>query len=223
MTTTRRQMIALAGGGLFAASAVAGCDRPAAAAVGDVDARDRSLGNPNAAVTLIEYASPTCGHCTTFHRDTFPAIQEKYIDTGRIHFVLREALLQSADYYIWLVARCLPEDQYFTFVKLVFDYHERIVEALYKDTAAFHEELQRISRSVGLRAEQYESCIADEAEIERLQAINKSFVDAYDGMRTPSFLINGVYEDDLAARAEPLNQLTIADFEAAIEPLLAEG
>ena len=225
MTTTRRHLMLLTGGGALAAIAPAGCNRPAEAAggVGEVDETDRQLGDPNAPVTLIEYASPTCGHCANFHLNVYPKLKEGYIDTGRVQFVMREAVLQSADYYIWLTARCLPADDYFTFVSLAFDYQRSIIEALYKDTETFHEELGRISRSVGLNTDQYQGCIENQQEIDRLQAINQAFIDAYGGMSTPSFLINGERQETLPEAAEPANQLTIADFDAVLQPLLGES
>ena len=45
------------------------------------------LGNNNAKVTIIEYASMTCKHCADFHRDVFPKIKDKYITTGKVKFI----------------------------------------------------------------------------------------------------------------------------------------
>src|SRR5690242_20526025 len=48
------------------------------------------LGPADAKVTIIEYASLTCSHCAAFHRDTYPKLKERYIDTGKVRFTLRE-------------------------------------------------------------------------------------------------------------------------------------
>src|ERR1700760_1366593 len=47
-------------------------------------------GNPNAKVTVVEYASLTCPHCAHFYNDGFPQLKKSYIDTGRIKFIFRD-------------------------------------------------------------------------------------------------------------------------------------
>ncbi|MGL4198533.1 MAG: thioredoxin domain-containing protein, partial [Allorhizobium sp.] len=52
--------------------------------------KEMALGDPNAPVKVIEYMSMTCPHCAHFHENTFEAIKTKYVDTGKVYFVLRE-------------------------------------------------------------------------------------------------------------------------------------
>ena len=66
------------GGGLFGAAY--------ADEATDVDTSsivEMAMGSEDAPVTIIEYASMTCGHCAAFHTETLPAIKEKYIETGK--------------------------------------------------------------------------------------------------------------------------------------------
>src|SRR5690606_9671548 len=51
---------------------------------------DQVIGDANAPVTIVEYASMTCPHCASFHEHTFPALDDKYIKTGKVKFILRE-------------------------------------------------------------------------------------------------------------------------------------
>ena len=51
---------------------------------------DQAIGDPNAPVTVVEYASMTCPHCAHFHETTYPEMKKKYIDTGKVRFVFRE-------------------------------------------------------------------------------------------------------------------------------------
>ena len=103
LTTRREAMNTLAAGGV-ALSGVglmsAGLVRPALAQSADsvsmVDLMaagalpDVWQGKADAPVTIIEYASMTCSHCAAFHKDVWPAVKAKYVDTGKAKFVLRE-------------------------------------------------------------------------------------------------------------------------------------
>ena len=51
---------------------------------------DVVMGSPDAPVTVIEYASMTCPHCAHFSTETFPKVKEKYIDTGKVRYIMRE-------------------------------------------------------------------------------------------------------------------------------------
>ena len=79
------------------------------------------IGNKDAPITIIEYASMSCSHCATFHNNTLPDIKKEYIDTGKVRMVFRDypfnypALLGS------MMMRCITND-------LRYDY----MNALYK-------------------------------------------------------------------------------------------
>lgn len=47
-------------------------------------------GNADAPVTLVEYSDYQCPFCARVYRDVLPALQEEYIDTGKLKFVMRE-------------------------------------------------------------------------------------------------------------------------------------
>ena len=51
---------------------------------------EMAIGNPDATVTVIEYASYTCPHCANFHNGPYKQLKADYIDTGKINFVYRE-------------------------------------------------------------------------------------------------------------------------------------
>src|SRR5262245_48266283 len=51
---------------------------------------NEQLGKDDAKVTIVEYASMTCPHCAHFADTTFPELKKKYIDTGKVRFILRE-------------------------------------------------------------------------------------------------------------------------------------
>ena len=55
------------------------------------------LGNNNAKIVVIEYASMTCIHCANFHKEVYPKIKENYIDTNKIKFIFRDFPLYFLD------------------------------------------------------------------------------------------------------------------------------
>ena len=82
------------------------------------------LGSPDAKCTIIEYASMTCTHCAAFHRETWPKLKSTYIDTGKVHFTLREFPLDRLAAAGFMLARCAGNDKYFALTDLLFDKQE---------------------------------------------------------------------------------------------------
>src|ERR1700750_2149727 len=81
---------------------------------------DRTLGNPKAPLTMVEYAAPSCPHCAHFNEALFPYLKKNYIDTGKVYYVFRVFPLSQVDVAAEAIARCLPADNYFQFIDLLF-------------------------------------------------------------------------------------------------------
>ena len=81
---------------------------------------EMALGEANAPVTIVEYMSMTCPHCANFHNDTFDAIKAKYIDSGKVRFIVREFPFDPRAAAAFMLARCAPEGQYFPMVSMLF-------------------------------------------------------------------------------------------------------
>jgi protein-disulfide isomerase len=153
-----------------------------------VSAGDMAMGNPAAKVTMIEYASVSCPHCARFNMDVFPAFKAKYIDTGQVRYVAREAL--TGDPAIaaagFLTARCAGKDKYF-----------QVVDAIYHSQAPMetggdpHAILLQIARSAGLTDAQFEACIRDPKAIADLNARWNRYINDDKINATPTFVING--------------------------------
>ncbi len=73
---------------------------------------DHILGKDDAPVTIVEYASFTCGHCANFHANTFPKLKEKYIDTGKVKFIFRVFPTAPAELSIaaGMLAHCVGDE-----------------------------------------------------------------------------------------------------------------
>jgi protein-disulfide isomerase len=68
--------------GLLLGTAPGGKDQP--------EEDNRTRGQATAPVTLIEYSDFTCGYCLKFFRETWPRIQARYVDTGKVRFQYRD-------------------------------------------------------------------------------------------------------------------------------------
>jgi protein-disulfide isomerase len=164
--------------GLPAASATA----PAPAA--GLDAR--SLGNPHAPVTVIEYASVGCPHCAVWANNVFPEFRTKYIDTGKVRFEFHEMLtgnpaLAAAGF---LLARCATSDKYFQVIDDIFAKQTEIGD---KGIDA----LEQIGEHAGLTRQQFDACLQDRPALDALNQRTFEDAKAHGVTGTPTFFVSG--------------------------------
>ena len=84
------------------------------------DVMDMRLGDPEAPVTVIEYASFTCPHCATFHQGPYRQLKADFIDTGKINFIYREVYFDRFGLWASLMARCAGPDKFFGITDLLY-------------------------------------------------------------------------------------------------------
>lgn len=171
---------------------------------------DLVIGNPDAKVTVVEYASYTCPHCATFHARVFKDLKANYIDTGKIKFVYREVFFDRYGLWAAMVARCGGEMRYFG-----------IQDMLYAEQAAWSGAggatdvvgaLRKVGLKAGLTSEALDACLQDGAMAEAMVAKFQADTTA-DGIdSTPSFVING----------KKYSNMNYADFAKLLDGLLAE-
>jgi protein-disulfide isomerase len=115
-------LIAVAGVLLLAA-----CSRGSATSTDDM-----TMGDPKAAVKMVEYASASCSHCATFNNTVFPAFKAKYIDTGKVGYTFKEFLTPPVEVAAagFLTARCAGKDKYFSVVDAIFRAQNEVTDAL---------------------------------------------------------------------------------------------
>jgi len=155
----------------------------------NVTAWDRTMGNPKAPNLMVEYAAPQCPHCAHFDMEFFPLLKKKYIDTGKAYYVLRVFPLGPADVAAEAMARCLPADNYFQFLDLLWrnqmkwDPEFRVPDV--------HAGLVEIGRIAGMSAAKVDSCIADQKMAEKITAVGTDATSKYGINSVPTFVING--------------------------------
>ncbi len=183
LKVNRRAMIALAAA--MAASPVFA--QEAAAPV--VEPGDFSLGSPDAPVKIVEYASFTCPHCATFHAAVFKDLKRDYIDTGKVHFTLREVYFDRYGLWAAMVARCGGEMRYFGIHDMLFDQQQEWAAS--EDPTQVVANLKTIGIAAGLDGAAIDVCLNDQATAEALIARFQTNM-AADGVEgTPTIFVNG--------------------------------
>ena len=196
----RRAMIALAAA--MAASPVLAQDAAA-------ELTDYSLGSPDAPVKIVEYASFTCPHCATFHANVFKDLKRDYIDTGMVHFTLREVYFDRYGLWAAMVARCGGDMRYFGIHDMLFD--QQAEWAASQDPMQVVQSLKTIGITAGLDGAAIDACLNDQATAEALIARFQVNMEA-DGVEgTPTIFVNGAKHSNM----------TYADLKAIIDAELA--
>ena len=150
---------------------------------------DMFIGNPDAEVTVIEYASFTCPHCRSFHETTYKQLKTDYIDTGKIKFVMREVYFDRYGLWAGMLARCGGQDRYFGFVDALFANQADWLAT--RDPAGIADDLRKLGLTAGLTADEINACLSDSDKAQAMVALYQENAEA-DGIRsTPSFVING--------------------------------
>lgn len=146
---------------------------------------DRVLGAADAKVVVVEYASTTCPHCATFHKDVLPGVKKDYIDSGKVKFIFREFPLNDVDLAAVMVARCAPEDKYFPLLDIYFEQQETWTKGNPR------EELFKIAQLAGFTRESFEACLKNEQVAKGILESRNRAESEFGVQSTPTFFING--------------------------------
>ncbi|GLK57087.1 protein-disulfide isomerase [Methylopila capsulata] len=220
MTLTRRRFLETAAALALTAAAAGALSRTPFGLVSDAAAQapsaedlamagplgDKVEGKDDAPVTIIEYASMTCGHCAQFAATTFPKLKEKYIDTGKVRFILREFPLDPIAAAGFMIARCAGDDKYFAVVDALFARQRDWAYAT--DPVAG---LQTLAKQFGFTQETFESCLTNQEMLDGINAVRARGAEKFGVNSTPTFFINGKIQR---------GAIGFEDLEKILEPLL---
>jgi protein-disulfide isomerase len=194
MKLNRRAMIALAAAATAAMTPAIAQETTTATTAPAVS--DYSVGSPDAKVKIVEYASFTCPHCANFHETVWPSLKTDYIDTGKVHFTLREVYFDRYGLWAALVARCGGEMKYFGIHDMLFAKQAEWVAA--ENPQQVVDNLKTIGRAAGLEDAAMDACLNDTANAEALIKQFQTNFEA-DGVEgTPTLFINGTKYSNMA-------------------------
>ncbi len=119
---------------------------------------ERALGEADAPVTIVEYASMSCPHCAAFHETVFPELKAKYIDTGKVRFLFREFPHNNPGYPPAMIARCAPESRFFEVVDAYFERQEE-----WLSSADIMQAIRGIAKEHGFTDQSFDACTSNQA------------------------------------------------------------
>ncbi len=147
--------------------------------------KDHVLGNKDAPITIVEYASMTCSHCAQFHNEILPQLKTKYIDAGKLKLVYRDFPLDRVAAQAAQMAECVDRERYFGVVATIFQ--TQVNWAAGKEPLA---DLQKLLRLAGLGEAQAKACLDDQKGLEAILAEQQGGV-AMGVDSTPTLFVNG--------------------------------
>ena len=187
----RRSLIAatMAAMTLFALPALAQDAAPAEQMPEGKVLPDIALGQADAPVTIVEYASFTCSHCANFHEENWPKLKAEYVDTGKVKFIQRDVYFDAVGLWAGILARCGGDDKYYAVSDMIFDEQKTWLSA--SDGEGIAANLRKIGAKAGMMPDQMDACWNDKQKVADLVATfqKNATDDAVEG--TPTFVIAG--------------------------------
>ncbi|MCA1908945.1 MAG: DsbA family protein [Magnetospirillum sp.] len=149
---------------------------------------DQVLGKADAPITIIEYASTTCGHCATFHKQTLPEIKKNWVDTGKAKLIYRDFPTGPAGLSLGasMIAHCAGPDRYFGVLGLIMENQDKWLGS--KDPL---DTLKKTVRLAGLTGADVDACLQRQDLFEGIQKRAEHAHETFKVDSTPSFLVNG--------------------------------
>ena len=169
---------------------------------------DIMIGSDKAPVTIIEYASMTCPHCAHFEETTLPELKKRYIDTGKVRYVMREFPLDALAAAGFMLARCAGPDKYETVVETLF---AKQPDWVVQQPIA---PLMAIAKQFGFTEESFNACLANQKVLDDIQAVRDHAVNKLAVNSTPTFFVNG---------KRLVGDVSIDQLAKEIDPYLKEG
>ena len=166
------------------------------------------MGNPNAQVKLVEYGSLTCAHCAAFARAGVPTLLATYVRSGKVSYEYRNYILNGLDVVASVIARCGGPGRFFPVADRFYATQSEWMGRLAALSAVQKSQLQALPEPMrttrladltgltalaaqqGLAPAAAKRCLADQASLDRLDAIAAA-AEAQGVSSTPTFFING--------------------------------
>jgi protein-disulfide isomerase len=171
--------------------------------------QEQVLGDPDAPVTIIEYASLTCPHCAQFHTEVLPKLKERYIAPGKVRLIYRDFPLDQTALAAAALAHCAGPERYFSMLDVLFQTQSNWAGD--DDPIAA---LKQLGKLGGLTEQEMTGCLADEELTDGILRERLAGQNEHDIGSTPTFIIDG--------KAYPGSR-DVEEFGKLIDPLLDQS
>jgi protein-disulfide isomerase len=183
---------------------------------------DKPEGNPDAPVTVIEYASPTCPHCAAFHNTVYEPFKAAYVDTGKVQFIVRPFARNALDAAIFLLAEAAGEENYHNVIATYFKTQNEWGTSDKPRDAIF-----AVAQQLGFTEESFSTALTNQDVFTAIEAQREQALNEFGLTGTPAFYVNGkslIGGKTLEQLAAEIDPLVPADFVApgTAEPVATE-
>ena len=158
---------------------------PSRAQVAGVNLPERVVGEARTPVVIDEYVSLTCPHCADFYLNTLPELEKRYVKTGKVRIIMHDYPLDGVSLKAASLARCMPSDMYFPFIRILYDNQEKWMRAVNPDKT-----LIQYARLGGLEEGKAKSCLNDQGMQNAILAERTSAAEQFGINSTPAFVFN---------------------------------
>ena len=193
----RREYMALLGGTMLMSNGFVAST--AFAQDGEVDTSnvvEMALGDENAPVTFIEYASFTCPHCARFHQSQFKDLKADFIDTGKVRFIHRDVYFDKFGLWASMVARCGGQDRFFGITDMIYEEQRDWIGD--GTDAGVADRLRTIGKKAGLTPDELDACLSDRDHAQALVAVYQENSATDQVTSTPTLIIDGKKYQNMA-------------------------
>jgi protein-disulfide isomerase len=147
--------------------------------------QDRVLGEADAPITIVEYASMTCPHCAHFENEVLPELKKKWIDTGKAKLVMRPFPLDQVALRAEMLARCLPPERYYPMIETLFKTQEKWAVQDWRPA------LERIARLAGVNSKEFDTCLKNKTLEDEVVQSRLTASTQLDIKGTPTLFVDG--------------------------------
>ena len=145
----------------------------------------RYLGNPSAPIQIIEFFSMTCGHCASFHRDTFPMVKQRLIDENIVRIEKRAFPLDGLALRAHAMARSLPLSKYYPMIDMLME-----KQPIWTNAEDPIKALKKLANRAGLSGAAFDATMRNRSVLEGIVKMRQEASDEWEVKSTPSFVIN---------------------------------
>lgn len=168
------------------------------------------VGNPDAPVKVVEFASYTCPACARFAEEGMPELINEYVASGQVAFELRSFVRAAPDAAMTLLLQCQPEEAALRISEQMFERQQELLgnideqEAQRLQSLPEDQQIPALARAMeldtfmarrGMPEARFEQCLSDQQALLQIAEQTQSAVEQYNVPGTPAFLINGELVD----------------------------